>query len=275
MGKGFKIFLVFLLSIIAIALTGILVLLIMRSPSTGLVFSLGESYSENLLEEKTIEELKDIKVNTNSVDVIVETGDEEVINVKLYSDHPEEYSITEGRTVNVVLKNKKKWFNLFSKGSRVVITVPESYENKITANGGVGDVKVSSLPNAYLVVDKSVGDVKVETIKKANIKLTTGDIKISNINELDAKLTTGDVKLGKVDGYIKIDTTTGDVKIEKANILENSSIKNNVGDVKIEKINKIYVDAKTSVGSTKIGTIDRRSDVELIISSNVGDVKVG
>ena len=276
MGKGFKIFLVILLSIIAIALSGILALLIMRSPSTGFVFSFGDSmYSENLIEEETFEEMKDIKVNTKSVDVLVETGDEEVINVKLYSDDAEEYSITDGKTINVVLKNKNKVFNLFRKGGRVVITVPKDFENKIIVNGGVGDVKLSSLPNAYLSVDKSVGDVKAEKINKADIRITTGDIKISKINELDAKITTGDVKLGSVNGYVKIASTTGDIKIEKANILENSSIKNNVGDVKIESINKIYVDAKTNVGDVKIGTIDRRSDVELVITSNIGDVKVG
>ena len=59
MGKGFKIFLVILLSIIAIALSGILALLIMRSPSTGFVFSFGDSmYSENLIEEETFEQIK-------------------------------------------------------------------------------------------------------------------------------------------------------------------------------------------------------------------------
>ena len=100
-------------------------------------------------------------------------------------------------------------------------------------------------------------------------------LKISKINELDAKTSTGDIKIDSLNGYVNIDSSTGDIKIEKANILENSKINNNVGDVKIQKINSIYVEGKTNVGDVKINKSDRHSEVELIITNNIGEIKVG
>jgi DUF4097 and DUF4098 domain-containing protein YvlB len=275
MGKGFKIFLIILLSIIAIALSGILAILIMRSPSTNLVFSLGESYSEELIDEKNIEELKDIRVNINDVDVVVETGNTDNINVKLYSDNPEDYRISNDKELEIVLKSKKKFFNIFKKNARVLITVPSSFENKITVNGTVGDVKVKDLPNASLFVDKTTGDVKIDNINSANIKITVGDIKITKINRLDIKSNTGDIKLGSINEYLNIDNTTGDIKIEKAKLTENSIIKNNIGDIKINTINDIYVDAKTNVGDIKVNNNNRLGEYELTITNNIGDIKVG
>ena len=275
MGRGFKIFLVIFLSIIAVALSGILAILIIRSPKTGFVISLGESYSQELVEEKTFEELKDLNINIREADVYVKKGSDNEINVKLYSDNPEEYKIKNEKEIEIILKDKKKTFNLFKKSPRVVVTVPSSYENDIIVNGTVGDVKVEKFPYANLYVDKSVGDVKADSINKADIKITVGDIKITKVNEIKAKSSTGDIKLGTVNEYLNIDSTTGDIKIEKVNISKTSKINNNVGDIKIERTNAIYIDGKTNVGDVKINTNHRKSDVELIISNNIGDIKVG
>ena len=45
-------------------------------------------------------------------------------------------------------------------------------------------------------------------------------------------------------------------------------------DVKIKNISGCYVDAKTRVGDTKVENKDRKSNIELIITNDIGDIKV-
>lgn len=273
MGKGFKVVLIILLSIIAVALTGILTLMLVRGTKFNLNFSM--KLSENLVEEKTIEEIKDLKIDTNIADVDIETSEDEKVTVKLYCDDCENHSIKNNDAIEVVLKDKRKTFRLFSKGPRIVITVPKTYENNIGLKGDVADIEIASLKNASVNVELKTGDIDIDEINKASVKVTTGDVKIGRVNDLVVKATTGDVKLQYVGNFLDIALNTGDVKIERLNINESSKIKNNTGDIKIGTINDIYVDAKNNIGDTKVNTNDRKSDIVLTINSNVGDIKVG
>ena len=273
MGKGFKITLIILLSIIAIALTAILTLMLMRGTKFNLKFNL--KFSENLIEEKIIEEVKDLKIDTNVADIDIETGNDEKITVKLYCDECEEHKIENNEAIEVVIKDKKKGFRLFSKGPRAVITLPKSYDKNIGIKGDVADVEIASFEKATLNLDLTTGDLDVDAIDKASVKVTTGDIKVGVVNDLVCKATTGDVKAQSVNNLLDIKVTTGDVKIERLHINQNSKIESNTGDTKIGKINDIYVEAKTNVGETRVDGDDRKSDIVLSIHSNVGSIKVG
>ena len=126
----------------------------------------------------------------------------------------------------------------------------------------------------YADITARVGDVKIEKVNKLVTDVKTGDIKVQQVNDIVSKSKTGDIKLGTVKGSINITSGTGDVKIEDATIEKNSKINSNVGDVKIQHIKGCYVDAKTNVGDVKVTNNDRKSEVELTITSHVGDIKV-
>ena len=274
MSNALKIILIILLSIIAVALIGILTILLIRGDKFDFsMFNVSES--KTLIEEKTVETYKEINVDANYSNVEIDTNDENVISIKLYSDNIDEYSIKDEDVINVVFKEKKRVFNLFGKSPRAVISIPKDYDKTVTVKGSVLDVKGSGSDKLNLVADVQTGDVKVEHMDKANIKLKTGDIKIESVNELIVKSNVGDVKVKSVNYKLDITGDVGDIKIEKVDLKENSFITNSTGDVKIGKTNAIYIEGKTDVGDVKINTNHRKSDVELIIKNHIGDIKVG
>ena len=274
MGRGFKITLIIILSIIAVALIGILTLLLVRGTKFNFKFNM--KFSDKLIEEKEIVDLKDLKIDTNVADIDIETSDDEKVTVKLYCDECEENKITENENeIFVVLKDKKKTFRLFSKGPRIIVTVPKTYNKNIGIKGDVADVDMAPLKDATLNLELTTGDLDASDLDKANIKVTTGDVDIDNINDLVCKATTGDIKARSVNNHLEISVVTGDIKIERVNLNENSLIKTNTGDVKIEYTNNIYIEGKTNIGKARINTNDRKSDIVLSIESNVGDIKVG
>ena len=63
-------------------------------------------------------------------------------------------------------------------------------------------------------------------------------------------------------------------KIDSLNLKENSSIHNSYGDIKIGSTNEIYINAKTSLGDTKINNNYQKSDVTLTIDNSCGDIRV-
>ena len=55
----------------------------------------------------------------------------------------------------------------------------------------------------------------------------------------------------------------------------NSKIETDTGDVRIKNINQIWIDAKSKTGDITIKDNYRKSDIELIIKTDTGDIKVG
>ena len=294
MNKTLTIILIILLAIITIGLSVGLYFMINGKFNLKTLENINfDNVSTNLVDSKEITTLKDLDIKTNVVDISIEENNTNTIKIELYSDYPKNYEITENENnIKVVLEEEKKaGFYMFKKVPKVKIFMPVNYNKNIVVNSTVGDVKIASFPNAILKAKLDVGDLKIKQIKnaKANLRigdvkierintlttvLKTGDIKIQNVNELIAKVQTGDVKIDTLNGYVNIKSTTGDVKIQDATINKNSKIESKVGDVKINNINGCYVNAKTNVGDTKVENKERKSDIELTITNNIGDIKV-
>ena len=254
--------------------------------------NISSNYSTKLLEKKEISNIKDLDIDVNSADVIIEENETGSIRIELYSNDAKTYSIKEENDkISVVLKESKNSFKIFKKGPVVRVYAPSNYSKKFIITSNVGDVKIKKFYDALLEVKSDVGDVKVSSIKKAIVTSRVGDIKIENVEELKSSLQTGDVKIGTVSAInsktktgdikinevkklLKLESKTGDIKIETATIKEDSSISSNVGDVKIKNVTGCYINGKTNVGDLKINNLDRKSDIELTITSRVGDIKV-
>ena len=272
MNKGLAITLIVLLSSIVIALTIGIVIVIKK----GITFSNFNfnTTSTNLIEEKEINNIKDLNIEFNTLDIEIKTTEEETITIKLYSDDEKEHKIEEQEDIiNIVHKEQEHRINFFNKSPKLVIYLPSSYDKEINIEGEVGDIHIDKLPNTNIKTNIDVGDIKAESLNKANIKLKTGDIKINKLNDLIAELQTGDIKLNEINNYLDINLKIGDVKIEEANLNENSKIEVKTGDVKIQRTNEIYVEASTRIGDTKVQNNYRKAEIELTIKVDVGDIK--
>lgn len=294
MNKGVTITLITLLSLLTISLIiGLIILLKGNFSFNNFNFDITNSMSETLVDEKEIYSIKDIDLKVDVADIIVQDEDRETIKIELYSDYVKKYEITEEENkLKVVFEQKSKIsFNLFKKTPYVKVYVPKNYNSNILVDSNVGDLKIKNLKYASLnakanvgdikvkeidnaIVNVNTGDVKIEKVNRLTSDMGTGDLKIISVNELVSKNKTGDVKINSVNGFVNITSTTGDIKIETANITKNSKITSNTGDVKIMNTTGCYVEGKTNVGDNNINNNDRKSNVELIINNNIGDIKV-
>ena len=290
MNKGLTITLIVLLSILLAGVVGVMIFLFKGDINfNNFIVAFGES--KTLVEEKEINSIKKLNIEANRADVLVEVKEENTsIKVELYSDHAEEYEITEKENeIKVVLKDEKfTGFN--TKGSRVKIYVPSTYDKDIKVVNKTGDIKIDKLSKSDLDLKLTTGDIIVSEAKDALISLTTGDVEVGKVNKADitgvtgdidvddsnivkVKLTTGDITLGDVNESLDLTSTTGDIKIDEANLQTNSSIKSGTGDVKIRETSNCYIEANTKVGDTRINNNDRKSDNVLTITSRVGDIR--
>ena len=291
MNKGLTVTLIVLLSILLAGVVGVMIFLFKGDINfNNFIVAFGES--KTLVEEKEIVNIKKLNIAANRADVIIEPKEENTfIKVELYSDYAEEYEITEkDDEIKVVLKDEK-FVGINTKGSRVKIYVPTTYDKDIKVVNKTGDIKIGKLSESNIDISLTTGDIAVKEAKdiiaslttgdveitsanKATITGTTGDIDVDDINMIKVKLTTGDITLGDVNASLDLQSTTGDIEITNANLTKNSSIKSGTGDVKIKKTSNCYIDAKTKIGDTKVNNNDRKSDNVLTITSRVGDIRV-
>ena len=293
MNNGLRITLITLLSILLIFVVGIMVFLFKGNYNFSTInFSFGES--KTLVDEKEITSIKNLNIESNVADVIIETkeGYTNSIKVELYSDHAEEYEITEKNDeIKVVLKDKRVVTMFGSNSSRIKIYVPATYDKYVVITNRTGDITIGKLPNSDFNISLTTGDVKAEQANNMIISLTTGDVElnkvfngditattgdvdINSIDKVKVKLTTGDITIGKISNSLSLTSTTGDVRITDANLKANSNIKSGTGDVRINNTTGCYIDAKTNVGDTRVDNNDRKSDIVLTITSRVGDIRV-
>ncbi len=251
------IFVIVLFSVLALCVTAVFIKLLNTS-STGNIFNKENYTLEKVYDEEFKDEFKLIDIDAEVADVYIKVSEDDKTYVKVYNYEELTDVKVSSETIKVTAKTKKCFMFCNNKGGKVEVYLPSNYANDLKIESDVGDINIEGFRDAYLEVDTNVGDLEVDKIKNVIAKSDVGDIKIDNIYE-----------------YVKIETNVGDVRIENLNITKDSEIDSEIGDVKIENINDIYVDAKASVGETKVNKNDRKSEITLKITSSVGDIKVG
>ena len=243
-------------ALLTLAVTGVFIKLLSES-KTGNIFDKENYTLEKVYDEEFEDEFKLIDIDVEVADVDIKASEDNKTYVKVYNY--EELTDVKVSTdkIKITARAKKCFMFCNNKGGRVEVYLPIDYAYDLKVESDVGDVNIEGFRNAYLEVDTNVGDIEVDKIKNVVAKSDVGDIKLDNIYE-----------------YVKIKANVGDVKIKNLNITKDSEIDSEIGDVRIENINDIYVDAKASVGETKINKNNRKSDITLKITSSVGDIKV-
>lgn len=114
-----------------------------------------------------------------------------------------------------------------------------------------------------------IGEVEV-----ADIQVTSGTIKAEKANKITARATSGGIAVNEINGYCDLYCNSGTIKVEKCYLSENSSIRTTSGGVVVKETNNIFIDAHATSGGVKVNESDRKSDVELKISTTSGGIKV-
>ena len=292
--KTLKIILIIFLSILVIGLSVFFVNILTNKNFRFGHFSFGHKVSNELVFNQEYETVfYTIKIDSKSSDIEVKEGNESKVKVVIYGDKDE---------TNVEVVNNKLNIKSNEKGcigfcfnmtiAKIEVYLPSSYSGNINIENNYGDVNIGNFDNLILYATLDAGDIKVDSLKTGKIKNSYGDIKISGyskelnidqdcgdveVSEVDRiKLENnyGDINIGKVNEYLQIKEDCGDVEIASLNLKENSSIHNSYGDIKIGSTNEIYINAKTSLGDTKVNNNYQKSDVTLTIDNSCGDIRV-
>ena len=289
-----KIILIVFLSILVIGLSIFFVNILTNKNFRFGHFSFGHKVSNELVFNQEYETIFDtIKIDSKSSDIEIKEGNESKVKVVIYGDKDETNVEVVNNKLNIKSNEKKCigfCFNMTI--AKIEVYLPNGYSGNINIENNYGDVNIGNFDNLILDATLDTGDIKVDSLKSGKIKNSYGDIKIlgyskeleidqdcgdvevSEVDRIKLENNYGDINIGKVNEYLQIKEDCGDVKIDSLNLKENSSIHNSYGDIKIGSTNEIYINAKTSLGDTKINNNYQKSDVTLTIDNSCGDIRI-
>lgn len=292
--KTLKIILIIFLSLLVIGLSVFFVNILTNKDFRFGHFSFGHKVSNELVFNQEYETIFDtIKIDSKSSDIEIKEGNESKVKVVIYGDKDETNVEIVNNKLNIKSNEKKCigfCFNMTI--AKIEVYLPNGYSGNINIENNYGDVNIGNFDNLILDATLDAGDIKVDSLKSGKIKNSYGDIKIlgyskeleidqdcgdvevSEVDRIKLENNYGDINIGKVNEYLQIKEDCGDVKIDSLNLKENSSIHNSYGDIKIGSTNEIYINAKTSLGDTKINNNYQKSDVTLTIDNSCGDIRI-
>lgn len=249
-----KTFKVLLLGIIAIAMCAIMVLLIKGD----IKMSSFTRKSELIFnKEYTLDEIKEITVNTQSTDIYIEESKTDMFEIKIYDLKKNKIDVNnENGNLNIEQTKSSVCIGICVGSNKIIIKTPKAYIGKFNIKSRSSDI-TSKL--------KSENDYEID--------LTSGDIDILNAKSIVGKTTSGDLEIRSLSSYIKFKATSGDIEIDRFDVNKNSSIETTSGDVEIDELTNAYVYAKAKSGDIKVNS-DRYAKYELNIKVTSGDINV-
>lgn len=263
--KGLLIFLVVFLSIIALALTALMVLGISRKDGMFGGVHFGSSrISSNLVAEETInaENIENIKVRIKAgkLKITSEKVDEDAkIVAKIYAKEKDWVNFAqEGDEISIEDRSEDCHFFCFNwDGVNVELFVPKNYAGDFDIDTSYGDIEIGDFELATMKLDSSAGDIELGSAKNVS-----------------AELSAGNFELGNCYGRVRIDNSMGNVEIEHLDITEDSSIELSMGNVEIKNVGDVRVNAKTDMGNSSVDGGNSKADVVLRIDNSMGDITV-
>ena len=285
-------FLILLLTIISIVLVIFMFSMINGNIKFSL-FNFKNKVSDELIFDQTYEKIFDeIVINSSSSNIYIKTSEDNSIKVNIYSDENEN-SVSELDNKLIITTKEKSCigFCINYTVPKIEVYLPKDFKNNINITNNYGDIEIEEFSNANMVifedsgdvkissgniikVTNDYGDIKINTANDINIKESSGDVIIGNVNNVKVKNNYGDIKIDKINNYLDLNNDCGDIELKNIILNKNSSIIDSYGDIKIGKTNEIYIDAKTDLGNVKINNNYNKSDVNLKIQNDCGDIKI-
>ena len=292
--KTSKIILIIFLSILVVVLSVFFVNILVNKNFKFGLFKFEYKVSDELVFNQEYETIFDtIKIDSKSSDIEIKEGIDSKVKVVIYGD--KDKTDVDVVSNNLNIKTSEKNCTLFCFNTtiaKIEVYLPSSYSGNINIENNYGDINIGNFDNMVLDASLDAGDIKVASLMLGKIKTSYGDIRILGyskeleieedcgdvevfeVDRIKLENNYGDIRIGKVNEYLQIKEDCGDIKIDSLDLKENSSIRNSYGDIKIGMTNEIYINAKTSLGDTKINNNYQKSDVTLTIDNSCGDIRV-
>ncbi|MCH5303809.1 MAG: DUF4097 family beta strand repeat protein [Ruminococcus sp.] len=249
--KKLIITLIAVLSFISVVLVGFMIFAICTN-------YVGLSVSNTLVVNKSFENtFSELDISSQAGDVYIYSTSDDTVKVKVYSAENKTNLEQNGDTLTLNVKSNNNFIFFRQNISRVEVYVPQSYNGNLKIQENYGDIKVENFPSASVEIEQKCGDVKVAGCNSATVNNKYGDIKIEKINS-----------------YMNLNNNCGDIEVDEINLTKNSKITDSLGDISIGFTNEIFINAKTDLGDVKVNNNYHKSDIELTVSNNCGDIKV-
>lgn len=222
--KGLIIFLIILLSVLAILVTLFMINALNEGISFNRFFS-SDSVSDELVIDEIYDNIfKDIDIETDSGDIYIKESHDDKIKVLIYGEEDKIEINHDDTKLSIEASAPNCYgfcFNIVI--PKIEVYVPTNYANHIDIQSSYGDVEIGNIPNLILDVEADCGDIKIEEL---------------SLNE-DSKIREdlGDVTIGKTNSiYIDANTDVGEINIanndKKSDIT--LTIKSDVGDIVVK-----------------------------------------
>ena len=288
--RTYKIIKICFLTIIAILLTGILIVSLKGKFHFDDYFN---SRSEIIFKEDyETKDIKNIKVNTTSGDLEIIHSKDNRIKVEAYGKKKSDVKVTlSENTLDIDFPGKNICVGFCFYNNQIKVYVPDSYNGDFNIISTSGDILAGDFANANydisntsgnvrlgnakdLTIISTSGDVTVQKTNKLEVSSLSGDVYAYNSNHVTVKTTSADIHLEEIFDYVNANSVSGDIRITKLNVSENSKLSSKSGDIIINDLNEVYVDTKTTSGDVHVDDNNRKAKEELKIKTISGDIYV-
>lgn len=200
MNKATRITFIVILSILVVLLTSIFILILKNGSFSFLNFRFSGKESKELVLDQTYDTtFEKIDINTEAGNVYIKNTNDENIRVIIYGEK-DNSKVEDTTDILKITGNTKKcsFICINNEVARIEVYLPNNYDKNITITNDVGDIKIENFENNQFNVQSDTGDINIDYIKSADIRVHTGDVKINKIDTLNVKSTTGDVIINEV-----------------------------------------------------------------------------
>ncbi len=238
MSKALKIFFITLLSILIVGLVAFLILVLTNRIDLK-NFKFTSLVSKELVFEKEYNNLfEEIEIDSDAANIEFKKSENDKIKVLVYGDE-KRTEVVADTTLSIKTTTKScKFFCINTRISKIVVYLPDTYQNNISINDKYGDIRGERVYSIEAITDY------------------------------------GDIRFDSITNYFKLDTDFGDIRIKSININKDSSATTDFGDIRIGDTNEVNIKAKTDLGDTKIENNYTNSEINLNLQTDFGDIKV-
>lgn len=269
MSNGIKIG---LLSILSLLLLGLMFFLIFNKNFSWFNRSLNSK--ELFRENYDLSDIKEIKTDLSSTDIIFEKSQNDRIEVVINGSEKDRFNVsTDGGSLRVK-KESRFCFGFCFSNDLLVIKVPDKYEGLVDLVTVSGDVEIKDDFALDFTIKTVSGDIEGLSVNNLDAKTTSGEIKVDRALNINLETVSGDIDVDKASN-VSIKTTSGDITLGELELNENGNINTTSGDIKIGRVNDVYIDVDTVSGDIDVAENNRKASYELRIKSISGDIRVG
>ncbi len=144
--------------------------------------------------------------------------------------------------------------------------------NEVEIQASSGSIKAGNFNK--ITAEASSGKIEIGTIEEGTVKTSSGRITIEGAKKIQAEASSGKIDINTIEEYCHLTTSSGSIDVDSLNITENSYISAKSGSVSIKSKNDIYVEANSNSGGIDIKNNNRKSDIELKVTTTSGSINI-